>query len=96
MGTTVATNALLERKGAKTALIITKGFRDLLHIGNQSRPSIFDLTMKRPEKIFETVVEIDERVRIVNADETSESLQDKDIVTASTGERVEILKKLNI
>ena len=43
MGTTVATNALLERKGERMALVITKGFRDLLHIGNQSRPQIFDL-----------------------------------------------------
>ena len=43
MGTTVATNALLERKGERMALVITGGFRDLLHIGNQSRPSIFDL-----------------------------------------------------
>ncbi|XP_058035036.1 5-oxoprolinase isoform X5 [Ahaetulla prasina] len=44
MGTTVATNALLERKGERFALLITKGFRDLLYIGNQARPSIFDLT----------------------------------------------------
>uniref|UniRef100_A0A8C0GYP2 5-oxoprolinase, ATP-hydrolysing n=1 Tax=Chelonoidis abingdonii TaxID=106734 RepID=A0A8C0GYP2_CHEAB len=43
MGTTVATNALLERKGERIALLITKGFRDLLHIGNQARPRIFDL-----------------------------------------------------
>ena len=43
MGTTVATNALLERKGERMALVITQGFRDLLHIGNQSRPKIFDL-----------------------------------------------------
>ena len=43
MGTTVATNALLERKGERMALLITRGFRDLLHIGNQSRPKIFDL-----------------------------------------------------
>lgn len=43
MGTTVATNSLLERKGEKLALVITKGFKDLLHIGNQSRPNIFDL-----------------------------------------------------
>ena len=43
MGTTVATNALLERKGVRMALVITKGFKDLLHIGNQSRPKIFDL-----------------------------------------------------
>ena len=43
MGTTVATNALLERKGERMALVITKGFRDLLHIGNQARPKLFDL-----------------------------------------------------
>jgi len=43
MGTTVATNALLERKGEKMALLITSGFRDLLYIGNQARPKIFDL-----------------------------------------------------
>lgn len=43
MGTTVATNALLERKGEPMALAITKGFRDLLYIGNQARPQIFDL-----------------------------------------------------
>ena len=43
MGTTVATNALLERKGEKMALVITSGFKDLLYIGNQARPKIFDL-----------------------------------------------------
>ena len=62
IGTTIATNALLERKGAKTALLITKGFRDLLEIGNQSRPRLFDLSIKKPEKLFETVYEIDERL----------------------------------
>ena len=43
MGTTVATNALLERKGERMALVITEGFHDLLHIGNQTRPNLFDL-----------------------------------------------------
>ena len=47
MGTTVATNALLERRGERCALLITAGFRDLLHIGNQSRPDIFDLVSRR-------------------------------------------------
>ena len=46
MGTTVATNALLERKGERIALVITKGFADLLHIGNQARPKIFDLVRR--------------------------------------------------
>ena len=64
MGTTVATNALLERKGEPTALIITKGFQDLLYIGNQSRPRIFDLEIIKPDVLYDRVVEIDERVQL--------------------------------
>jgi N-methylhydantoinase A/oxoprolinase/acetone carboxylase beta subunit len=52
MGTTVATNALLERKGEPMALVITSGFRDLLEIGNQSRPHIFDLSISKPENLY--------------------------------------------
>ncbi|MZG31128.1 MAG: 5-oxoprolinase, partial [Nitrospinae bacterium] len=62
MGTTVATNALLERKGARTALIISKGFGDLLRIGKQNRPNIFDLKIALKEPLYEKVLEIDERV----------------------------------
>ena len=64
MGTTVATNALLERKGARTVLVTTKGFRDLLQIGNQSRPKIFDLEIRKLDLLYEEVIEVDERVRI--------------------------------
>ena len=63
MGTTVATNALLERCGERTALLITRGFRDALLIGHQARPDIFALNIRRPELLYETVIEIDERVR---------------------------------
>ena len=62
MGTTVATNALLERKGERCALVTTKGFKDLLHIGNQSRPFIFDLEIQIPDVLYESVLEIDEQV----------------------------------
>ena len=62
LGTTRGTNALLTRRGAKTALLITKGFADVLLIGNQDRPRLFDLAIKKPEPIFSTVVEIDERI----------------------------------
>ncbi len=55
LGTTVATNALLERKGEPIALVITKGFRDLLYIGNQSRPHIFDLSIATPEVLYNQV-----------------------------------------
>ena len=64
MGTTVATNALLERKGEKIAMIVTKGFKDCLEIGNQSRPKIFDLAIRKPDVLYEIVVEIDERVTL--------------------------------
>jgi 5-oxoprolinase (ATP-hydrolysing) len=65
LSTTVATNALLERKGHKHALLITKGFKDLLLIGNQSRPKIFDLNIRRPPPLYSAVVEVDERVTLV-------------------------------
>ena len=63
MGTTVATNALLERRGERTALLITRGFRDALFIGHQARPDIFALNVRRPQLLYENVIEIDERVR---------------------------------
>ncbi|MDE0520362.1 MAG: hydantoinase B/oxoprolinase family protein [Boseongicola sp.] len=62
MGTTVATNALLERKGDRTVLFITRGLRDLLRIGYQNRPRLFDLHIRLPELLYESVVEVDERV----------------------------------
>ncbi|VAW00590.1 5-oxoprolinase, HyuA-like domain / 5-oxoprolinase, HyuB-like domain, partial [hydrothermal vent metagenome] len=62
MGTTVATNALLERKGDRTALIITKGFRDALEIGYQARPDLFARHIIKPEMLYETVAEVDERL----------------------------------
>ena len=63
MGTTVATNALLERKGDRTLLLTTKGFRDALRIGYQARPKIFAKHIIKPEMLFERVVEVGERVR---------------------------------
>ncbi|MES2126935.1 MAG: hydantoinase/oxoprolinase N-terminal domain-containing protein, partial [Pseudomonadota bacterium] len=62
MGTTVATNALLERKGEATALAITRGFRDALRIAYQNRPRIFDRHIILPELLYQHVIEIDERV----------------------------------
>ena len=62
MGTTVATNALLERKGDRTVLVITKGFGDALRIGYQNRPRLFDMNIKLPELVYEKVIEADERV----------------------------------
>ncbi|RVB67892.1 5-oxoprolinase, partial [Mesorhizobium sp. M7A.F.Ca.CA.002.04.1.1] len=63
MGTTVATNALLERKGDRVLLLITKGFRDALKIAYQARPDIFAKEIILPEQLYERVIEINERVR---------------------------------
>src|SRR5687768_481434 len=62
MGTTVATNALLERKGEPTALFITRGFRDQLRIAYQNRPRIFDRHVRLPELLYRKVVEVEERM----------------------------------
>ena len=62
MGTTVATNALLERAGEPTALVITRGFRDALRIGYQNRPKIFALDVRLPDLLYQNVIEVDERV----------------------------------
>ena len=62
IGTTIATNALLERKGATTALLITSGFKDLLEIGNQARPSLFDLSIVKPKQLYSSVTEVNERL----------------------------------
>jgi len=63
MGTTVATNALLERKGDATALVITGGLKDQLEIGTQARPDIFAKRVVKPEMLYRRVIEADERVR---------------------------------
>src|SRR5918993_1254857 len=62
MGTTVATNALLERKGERTLLVTTKGFRDALRIAYQNRPKIFAREIKLPELLYAEAVEVDERI----------------------------------
>jgi 5-oxoprolinase (ATP-hydrolysing) len=62
MGTTVATNALLERKGERVALVVTRGFGDALRIRYQDRPRIFDREIVVPEQLYERVVEVDERI----------------------------------
>jgi 5-oxoprolinase (ATP-hydrolysing) len=64
MGTTVATNALLERRGERTLLVVNRGFADALRIGNQTRPRLFDLDIRLPSMLYEHVVEIGGRIAI--------------------------------
>lgn len=64
MGTTVATNALLERKGARTLLLVNRGFADLLVIGHQTRPRLFDLDIRLPTPLYDAVEEVGGRVGV--------------------------------
>ena len=104
MGTTVATNALLERKGEDIAMVVTKGFKDCLEIGNQSRPDIFDLAIKRPDRLYKRVIEVEERVTLEDYAEDPERTQteaksledagkDAELVKGLSGEAVRILKR---
>ena len=104
MGTTVATNALLERKGERIAMIVTKGFKDCLEIGNQARPKIFDLAISKPDVLYQKVVEIDERVTLEDYAEDPErqttetrprdrTASEGDLVRGLSGEAVRILQR---
>jgi len=95
MGTTVATNTLLEHKGERTLLLVSKGFKDLLVIGNQARPDIFDLSIKnhRKHNIWKHVVEVDESVRpFTKYDENDLSLN----IVEENGVKIIIEEKLNL
>ncbi|KNF03406.1 hypothetical protein PSTG_03346 [Puccinia striiformis f. sp. tritici PST-78] len=107
LSTTVATNALLERKGSKHVLVISKGFKDLLEIGNQSRPRIFDLAISKPSTLYDKVVEVDERVTLVGFTSDPNYLLPQfdfdgkilnghhNIVRGNSGEAVQIIKPLD-
>ncbi|KAK4152553.1 putative oxysterol binding protein [Chaetomidium leptoderma] len=106
MGTTVATNALLERKGERIALVVTEGFGDCLVIGNQSRPRIFDLAIRKPEVLYESVVEVGERVTLEDYAEDPErrvttvgvrvgsaEAKGAELVMGLSGEAVRVLRR---
>ena len=104
MGTTIATNSLLERKGERVALLITAGFKDALKIGNQSRPALFDLNIRKPDVLYQDVIEVDERVTIEDyqqnptpdRDVLAAALQsDPDLTRGVSGEVVRILKRMD-
>ncbi|KAF2733965.1 hypothetical protein EJ04DRAFT_577276 [Polyplosphaeria fusca] len=101
MGTTVATNALLERSSTRCALVVTRGFRDLLRIGDQTRPKLFDLNIRRPETLFDDVLEIDERVTLHDSTEDKASLRDPNrssfqLKKGIGGEAIRVLQPLDV
>lgn len=100
MGTTVATNALLERNGSGTALVVTAGLRDILRIGTQARPNIFDLSAAKPGQLYETVLEAHERVYILKepdctGSETKPSILQND-TERSPAFSLKVVKELDV
>ncbi|KAJ5217574.1 uncharacterized protein N7469_011199 [Penicillium citrinum] len=86
MGTTVATNALLERKGERTALLITEGFKDVLYIGNQSRPYMFDLSIRRSNPLY---------FRCLRSERACDSIESA-ITTTTSGEAVRVISPIDL
>ncbi|KAL3452337.1 Hydantoinase B/oxoprolinase-domain-containing protein [Aspergillus insuetus] len=102
IGTTIATNALLQGRGEKFAFFATKGFKDVCRIGDQTRPKLFDLKVRKAQPLHEKVVEIDERVTVEDydlnptpLDKTAEII-DPNLVRTKSGEIVRILQPLNV
>ncbi|XP_003760578.2 5-oxoprolinase isoform X1 [Sarcophilus harrisii] len=91
MGTTVATNALLERQGERMALLVTRGFKDLLYIGNQARRDLFDLAVSMPQVLYEEVVEVDERVVLYHREPGAGTP-----IKGSTGDLLEVQRPLDL
>ncbi len=100
MGTTVATNALLERKGEKFVYFTTKGFEDVLEIGTQARPELFNLKVKTPETLFDKVIGVDERITVeTSSDDPNEQiidLQDKNVIRTPSGTYIRVIKQLDV
>jgi 5-oxoprolinase (ATP-hydrolysing) len=103
MGTTVATNALLERSAKECALVVSKGHADLLRIGDQTRPKLFDFNIRRASPLFSEVLEIDERVtpeeytedpKPKSSSELDALVDDIQVVKGVGGELIRILRPL--
>ncbi|KAF3768783.1 hypothetical protein M406DRAFT_250695 [Cryphonectria parasitica EP155] len=99
IGTTIATNALLEQKGKKFALLTTKGHKDVCIIGDQARPKLFDLKVRKAKPLHDKVVEIDERITIEDYDlnpqplDKHRELTDEDLVRTASGEIIRVLRR---
>lgn len=102
IGSTIATNALLEGKGEKFALLATKGFRDICVIGDQTRPKLFELAIKKAKALHAVSVEVDERVTIEDYDlnpfplDKNRHLDDPDLIRTKSSEIVRVLKPIDL
>ncbi|KAF6794593.1 5-oxoprolinase (ATP-hydrolyzing) [Colletotrichum sojae] len=99
IGTTVATNALLEHKGERFAFVTTKGFKDVCVIGDQSRPKLFDLSIRKPTALHSAVIEVDERIVPADYDLNPTPLdraalaESEEVVRTPSGESVRVLRR---
>ncbi|KAF2136504.1 uncharacterized protein K452DRAFT_322389 [Aplosporella prunicola CBS 121167] len=102
IGTTIATNALLEQKGEKFALATTKGFRDVCVIGDQTRPKLFALDVRKAEALHHEVIEIDERATVEDYDldpfptDKAAELTDPALIRTASGEIIRIIKPVDV
>ena len=78
-GTTVATNALIEKRGARMGLITTKGFKDLMEIGNQKRPSLYDLLKEKPESLIPSGLKCEVEERLLHDGSVKIPLNEEDV-----------------
>ncbi|KAL5343568.1 putative 5-oxoprolinase [Aspergillus crustosus] len=101
IGTTIATNALLQGKGEKFAFLTTKGFKDVCIIGDQSRPKLFDLRVRKATPLHAKVVEVDERVTIEDYDlnpyplDKTAKITDPTLIRTKSGEVIRVLEALD-
>ncbi|KAJ3520552.1 hypothetical protein NM208_g13661 [Fusarium decemcellulare] len=101
IGTTIATNALLEQKGEKFAFVTTKGFKDVCVIGDQTRPKLFALHIEKPKALHAKVIEVDERITIEDYDlnptplDKKALITDPDLVRTASGEVIRVLKRID-
>lgn len=100
MGTTLATNCALERNGERCAFVTTRGFKDSILIGDQTRPDIFDLHITKPDPLYDSVIEIDERVTLEDFSEDPEEFHSvgdsrENTVIGKSGEVVKIIQVPN-
>jgi len=101
MGTTVATNALLERKGEKFIYVTTEGFQDVLEIGTQARPELFNLNIQKPDPLYDEVLQIEERITIETSSDDPNQPEidvnsDSNLFKTDSGSIIRIIKPLNI
>ncbi|KAF4468281.1 hydantoinase b oxoprolinase [Fusarium albosuccineum] len=101
IGTTIATNALLEQKGEKFAFVTTKGFKDVCVIGDQTRPKLFALEVEKPKALHAKVIQVDERITIEDYDlnptplDKKALITDPDLVRTASGEVIRVLKRID-